>query len=305
MKFSPRDFVGDTQHLSCEERGAYIALINYYWINGGLPDDDDRLARIVGLDAMRWQCVRNAMLCLFRPGWRHKRIDEELSKANEKSQKAASSANNRWKDKQKPDNANAKRKHMPTQSEGNANKTTDIELASASSKRTPRSILLECLSSETAEGVIAHRKAKGAPLTELASRELVKGFNSTGDPEDAARTMVARGWQGFKKSWYDKDRSDGRSGKLSVQEAARNLAASGITFGPVPPPYMPGRSSDTSSSDPTRMLSEGGRGGSTDLRGGSGFNPRQLPAGSGLPSDGPEIGIAGEEQVAAYARRGP
>jgi uncharacterized protein YdaU (DUF1376 family) len=124
MKYSPRDFVGDTQHLTCEERGAYIALINHYWINGGLPEDDARLCRIVGLDEMRWQCVRNAMTSLFRANWRHKRIDEELSKAVEKSHKATSSANNRWKDKQKTKNANAIRLQ---QCERNANKITDTD----------------------------------------------------------------------------------------------------------------------------------------------------------------------------------
>lgn len=231
MKYSPRDFVGDTQHLTCEERGAYIALINYYWINGALPEDDERLARIVGLDAMRWQCVRNAMISLFRPGWRHKRIDEELSRANEKSKKATESANNRWKDKKKTDDANAKRRHMRTQSEGNANKTTDIELASANSRATPKSTLLECLSKETAEAVLDHRRKLRAPLTELAARELVKGFNSTGDPEDAARVMVLRGWRGFKLDWYEEHKSNGRFGvtngrrKPTLEELERSFVA--------------------------------------------------------------------------------
>jgi uncharacterized protein YdaU (DUF1376 family) len=131
MKYSPRDFVGDTQHLTCEERGAYIALINHYWINGGLPEDDVRLCRIVGLDEMRWQCVRHAMTLLFRANWRHKRIDEELAKATEKSQKATNSANNRWKDKQKTKNANAVRLQ---QCDGNANKITDTDIRDSPSE---------------------------------------------------------------------------------------------------------------------------------------------------------------------------
>lgn len=214
-KFNFAHFVADTQHLSCEERGAYIALIAFYWQKGGLPDDDEKLARIVGLDAMRWQCVRNAMVELFRPGWRHKRIDEELARANEKSKKAADSANNRWKNKKKTKNANASKAHVPAQCEGNAIETTDnIEISKDISKPTPRSILLECLSPETADGVLAHRKAKKAPLTLLAAQQLVKGFLATGDPEAAATMMVARGWQGFEPGWFTSERSGGKGGGL-------------------------------------------------------------------------------------------
>jgi uncharacterized protein YdaU (DUF1376 family) len=131
MRLNVGDFIADTTHLSCEERGAYIALIMHYWRNGGLPDDDERLARIVGLDAMRWQCVRIAMLSLFRANWRHKRIDEELAKAAVKSAKATLSANNRWKDKVNPNNANALRAHRQRISERNAYKTIDIDTTSS------------------------------------------------------------------------------------------------------------------------------------------------------------------------------
>ena len=135
MKLNVGDFIADTTHLSCEERGAYIALIMHYWRNSGLPDDDERLARIVSLDAMRWQCVRNAMILLFRPGWKHKRIDEELSRAAIKSAKAVLSADKRWKDKRNPNNAFASRLHRQRISERNANKITDIESSSSTFSR--------------------------------------------------------------------------------------------------------------------------------------------------------------------------
>lgn len=77
-------------------------------------------------------------------------------------------------------------------------------------KQHPRAILLECLLPEIADAVIEHRQKKRAPLTALAAQELVKGFNSTADPNDAARTMVARGWQGFKLDWYERDKNNGQ-----------------------------------------------------------------------------------------------
>src|SRR5271156_2174164 len=138
MRLNVGDFIADTTHLSCEERGAYIALIMHYWRNGGLPDDDERLARIVGLDSVRWQCVRIAMVSLFRSGWKHKRIDEELAKSSVKSAKATMSANNRWKDKVNPNNANALRAHRQRISDRNAYKTIDIE-STSSTRVEPRS----------------------------------------------------------------------------------------------------------------------------------------------------------------------
>ena len=71
---------------------------------------------------------------------------------------------------------------------------------------TPREILLECLSPETADGVLAHRKAMRRPLTGRAAQLLAKGFLATADPNAAADMMILRGWQGFKPEWFDNER---------------------------------------------------------------------------------------------------
>jgi hypothetical protein len=96
---------------------------------------------------------------------------------------------------------------------------------------TPRQILLECLSPEMADAVLAHRRAKKCPLTVRAAQLLAKGFTATGDPAAAADMMIERGWQGFKPEWFDNERaSNGRrtgngsgSGKGSLVEAGRRL----------------------------------------------------------------------------------
>jgi hypothetical protein len=95
---------------------------------------------------------------------------------------------------------------------------------------TPREILLECLSPEIADGVLAHRKAKRCPLTVRAAQLLAKGFLATADPNAAADMMIERGWQGFKPEWFDNERrSNGngqqQSGKRSIVEAGRRLTA--------------------------------------------------------------------------------
>ena len=113
MPFYVGDYLADTKHLSTVEHGAYLLLIMHYWQRGSLPTDDDRLARIAGLDDMQWQCVRIAIAPFFTKSWKHIRIEKELQKAAEKSEKASKSASNRWnKDK---------KSIMRTHSEGNAN----------------------------------------------------------------------------------------------------------------------------------------------------------------------------------------
>ena len=81
MPFYVGDYLGDTGHLSTTQHGAYILLICHYWRNGGLPDDDAKLARIAKLSIKNWsELIKPDLEPLFKPGWRHKRIDLELAK---------------------------------------------------------------------------------------------------------------------------------------------------------------------------------------------------------------------------------
>ena len=68
-------------------------------------------ARIVGATDAEWATVRENLFELFQPGWKHKRIDEELGKARERADKASKAANKRW----------SKAQEMPEQCSGDAN----------------------------------------------------------------------------------------------------------------------------------------------------------------------------------------
>lgn len=75
------DYLADTGHLSTLEHGAYILLIAHYWRNEGLPDDDGRLARICRLTATQWKKIKPTLQALFIDGWKHKRIEFELTES--------------------------------------------------------------------------------------------------------------------------------------------------------------------------------------------------------------------------------
>jgi uncharacterized protein YdaU (DUF1376 family) len=90
------DYLGDTRRLTTLQHGAYMLLIMEYWQHGGLPDDDQELADIAGLEISEWMEIRPRLAKLFKDGWRHKRIDEELAKASEISDRRKASAERRW-----------------------------------------------------------------------------------------------------------------------------------------------------------------------------------------------------------------
>ena len=75
------DYRRDTAHLSTAEHGAYLLLIMHYWATGGLPDDDRQLARIACMTNSEWRRTRPIVQAFFFDGWKHKRIEFELTEA--------------------------------------------------------------------------------------------------------------------------------------------------------------------------------------------------------------------------------
>lgn len=83
MPLDVDDYLADTTHLSTIEHGAYFLLILRYWKDGGLPADEKMVARYAHLTAEQWSESRDVLAALFDEGWKHKRIDTELAKAQE------------------------------------------------------------------------------------------------------------------------------------------------------------------------------------------------------------------------------
>jgi uncharacterized protein YdaU (DUF1376 family) len=75
-------YLGDTTHLSLEEHGAYLKLLMVTWRNNGipLPDDDVRIARILGVSVRRWRTRLRPVIAPFfdlsESTFRQKRLDK-------------------------------------------------------------------------------------------------------------------------------------------------------------------------------------------------------------------------------------
>ncbi len=75
------DYLADTAHLRAAEHGAYLLLIMHYWRTGALPTDDEMLSRIARMTGREWKAARPVIEPLFQEGWKHKRIEFELTEA--------------------------------------------------------------------------------------------------------------------------------------------------------------------------------------------------------------------------------
>lgn len=108
MPFYIGDYLADTMHLTTEQHGAYLLLIIAYWRNRGpLPADDTKLRSIVRLDAKAWAQSRDTLAGFFQQEgdvWRHKRIDAELTRAQQITDKrsAAGKASAQQKANKRP-----------------------------------------------------------------------------------------------------------------------------------------------------------------------------------------------------------
>lgn len=85
MPFYIGDYLADTNHLSCEEHGAYLLLLFASWRRGGrLPNDPGQLARIAACPARRWRNIWGIIAHFFREeggALVQTRVTRELQKA--------------------------------------------------------------------------------------------------------------------------------------------------------------------------------------------------------------------------------
>ena len=174
------DYLADTGHLSTVEHGAYLLLIMHYWQNGALPADEVKLARICRLPPREWAVVRETLADFFQPGWRHERIERELSAAREAYERRAKAG-------RKGGAASAKGK--PSSSNASASEPSNAEAGEASNAeaRPKQSQSQPHLQNDPSRGGEVSR-GETTPVTGEAQGEGLNGsgYGSARPPEPAA-----------------------------------------------------------------------------------------------------------------------
>jgi uncharacterized protein YdaU (DUF1376 family) len=96
MQFYVNDYLADTAHLNATQHGAYVLLLMNYWQRGKpLDNTNNRLAAVARLTPEEWEDNREILAEFFWIDgdiWTHARVENDLAKVREKSEKASVSA---------------------------------------------------------------------------------------------------------------------------------------------------------------------------------------------------------------------
>lgn len=94
------DYLADTAGLSPTEHGVYFLLMMNYWKRGPLPAKHEQCYSIACARDVQDQVAVDKVLSNFfdkvRTKYRHRRIDEEIEKAEKSYKKRADAAKKRW-----------------------------------------------------------------------------------------------------------------------------------------------------------------------------------------------------------------
>lgn len=116
FQFYPSDFIGSSkvQRMPLAERGAYITLLSFAWLDHGLPTDMGELGRMVGLGRAAFSKMWNSQLhkCFVERSGKFVNLrQEEIRKAQAEYRKRQ--RDNAAKGWQGRGNAVASERHMP------------------------------------------------------------------------------------------------------------------------------------------------------------------------------------------------
>ncbi len=95
-------YLGDTLHLSLEEHGAYLKMLMIAWRSPEccLPDNDHRIATMLGITTARWRDKIRPAIAPFwtidAGTWRQKRLTKEREFSSKSIAKQREKAKQRW-----------------------------------------------------------------------------------------------------------------------------------------------------------------------------------------------------------------
>lgn len=210
-------YLADTMKLTTVQHGAYFLLLMAYWRERApLKDDDDELRSITKTERAEWKRMRPVLSPFFKVGegvWWHKRVEEEMAKADERSSKARAKAQKgadaRWKDRpadatgDAPSMPQAKPEDKPNQCPPPSPPPSEQSSEKKKRKRSPPPPdRPDDVSEQTWIDWLALRDKKSAPVTLTVLNE------ARNESEKAALTLerflciwCARGSQGLQADW--------------------------------------------------------------------------------------------------------
>lgn len=238
MKLWIGDYLADTAHLTAEQHGAYLLLLMAMFANakktgGGittvLPKNPSQLSQICCMSLKRWNVVSTTVLKFFdeKDGMlTHKRVQSELDKVFRTGERQRKNVSARWlKNKDMADTMVIPDRYPHSHSHKKdtklVTKKEDTTLLKTSLQSRAREELMRVLDEEHALAVIDHRRRLRAPLGTRAAKMLADHLREFPDPNQAADTMMERGWRSIRKDWEPNGHASKSVRVSPFMEAAR------------------------------------------------------------------------------------
>jgi uncharacterized protein YdaU (DUF1376 family) len=214
-------YLADTRHLSLEEHGAYLQLMMIAWRIDGccLPDDDARLARMLGITLAKWKKLKPPVMAFWTIDngvWKQGRLSKERDFVEQKRAKNKEAAEYRWNNQSIENKQNAECERT---SERNAPPPPPIKKEEVRDKPSltraretfPRPDFAE---PQVWTDFLANRKRKRLQNTATAYAGFLRDIERLTDddwpPGRLLEHAVAKGWGGI----YDPREQQSRNGNL-------------------------------------------------------------------------------------------
>lgn len=238
-------YLADTMKLTTVQHGAYFLLLMAYWRERSpLKDSDDELRSITKTDRAEWKKMRPVIAEFFKVAdgvWWHKRVEQEMAAADERSKKAKEKAQKgadaRWKDKPKDATGDAPSipQALPEDKPNQCPLPSPLPTELRSVKKSADAPSIPGISDELLRDFLEVRKAKRAgKLTPTAIKGLEREAAKAGLTLLQAITVCCEaGWQGFRADWYATRTSSGsmpawrEQQRTETQKAAPSIALGG------------------------------------------------------------------------------
>lgn len=218
-QFNIADYRKDTWHLTPIEHYIYrelldICYLNEIPINGGLLSIRRRL-KLTETDDLLIEGILDEFFIKTDDGYINNRVNLELSRIYDKSDKARESVKKRW-DKanvyerntnvyERNTNAILPNTSIPNTSIPNTqNISTNVDILAKPKKHTTEKLLLMDfgIDEDLADDFVKLRKAKRAPITKTVCKQLQNEATKAGIAiNQAVEICISRTWQNFNASW--------------------------------------------------------------------------------------------------------
>ena len=212
-QFNIGDYISHTRHLTLGEDAVYRRLLDAYYLQEHpLNVSVSAVARQINARDYENEVreILEEFFELTEKGWINTRADKEIAKYHAKAEQASKAGKASAK-------ARSNKPSTDVENQLNDNLTDEqlnIKQETINNKQI-KDIRPSDVSISIWEDFVKHRKAKKAPITETALKNIVtEATKANWKLDDALTEICSRGWTGFKAEWvsnklnesgYDKD----------------------------------------------------------------------------------------------------